>query len=126
VLIEIFDVRVAAQEPEQLVNDGFGVDLLGGEQREIGSQVKPRLRAEHGIRAGTGAVGLELSMLQNVPQQIEVLNHRGENLTTKDTKDTKRNLATKKTNPAIIFIIRILLSSVLCSAILSAVGAASL
>jgi hypothetical protein len=32
-------------------------------------------------------------MLQNLPQQIEVLNHRGENLTTKHTKDTKRNLA---------------------------------
>jgi hypothetical protein len=28
-----------------------------------------------------------------VPQQIEVLNHRGENLTAKDTKDTKRNWA---------------------------------
>jgi hypothetical protein len=35
-------------------------------------------------------------VLQNVPQQIEVLNHRGENLTTKDTKDTKRNLAGRR------------------------------
>jgi hypothetical protein len=90
VLIEVFDVRVAAQEPEQLVNDGFGVDFLGREQREIFPQIKPRLRAKHGIRAGARAVGLEFSALQNVPQQIEVLNHRGGNLTTKDTKDTKK------------------------------------
>ena len=56
-------------------------------------QLKPHLHAEHGIRARTGAVGLGLSVFQDVPQQIEVLNHRGENLTTKHTKDTKRNLA---------------------------------
>ena len=30
------------------------------------------------------------SVLQNVSQQIKVLNHRGENLTTKYTKYTKR------------------------------------
>ena len=76
------------------MNNGFGMDFLGREQREIISQVKPRLCAEHGIRAGARAVGLELSVLQNLPQQIEVLNHRGGNLTTKHTKDTKRNLAT--------------------------------
>jgi hypothetical protein len=69
------------------------MDLLGREQREIFPQIKPRLCAEHGIRAGARAVSLELSALQNVPQQIEVLNHRGENLTAKDTKDTKRNWA---------------------------------
>ena len=89
VLVEIFDVGVAAQEPEQFVNDGFGMDFLGREQREIVSQVKPRLSAKHGIRAGARAVGLELAVFEDVPQQIEVLNHRGENLTTKDTKDEK-------------------------------------
>ena len=60
------------------------------------AQIEPRLRAEHGIRARAGAVGLEFSVFENVPQQIEVLNHRGENLTTKHTKDTKRNLAERK------------------------------
>ena len=34
VFVEIFDVRVAAQKPEQLVNDGLGVQLFRGEQRE--------------------------------------------------------------------------------------------
>ena len=59
------------------------------ENGKILAQIKPRLRAEHGIRAGAGAVGLELAVFEDVPQQIEVLNHRGKNLTTKHTKDTK-------------------------------------
>ena len=63
------------------------MDLLRREQREIFSQVEPCLRAEHGIRAGAGAIGLGFSVLQNVSQQIEVLNHRGENLTTKHAKE---------------------------------------
>jgi hypothetical protein len=82
-LVEPFHVRVAAQKPEQLVNDGFGVDLLRGEQRKRFAQRTPDLRAEDGKRAGASAVGLELAVVKDVPQQIEVLNHRGKNLTTK-------------------------------------------
>jgi len=71
------------------------MDFFGREQREIFPHIKPRLRAEYGKRSGAGAVGLGFSAFQDVSQQIEVLNHRGENLTTKDTKDTKRNWATQ-------------------------------
>jgi hypothetical protein len=53
------------------------VDFLGREQWKFFSQIKPRLRAKHGIRAGAGAVGLELAVFKDMPQQIEVLNHRG-------------------------------------------------
>jgi len=69
------------------------MDLLRREQREIVSQVEPRLRAEHGIRAGARAVGLGFSVFKDVPQQIEVLESLRGNLTTKGTKDTKRNSA---------------------------------
>jgi hypothetical protein len=93
VFLQETNVSVAAQKPEQFVNDGLGMNFLGREQREIFPQIKPRLRAKHGIRAGTRAVGLEFSVLQNMSQQIKVLNHRGKNLTTKYTKYTKRNLA---------------------------------
>ena len=40
VLVEILDVGVAGQEPEQLVDDRFQVQLLGGEQREAVSESK--------------------------------------------------------------------------------------
>ena len=63
--VEIFDVRVAAQEPEQFVNDGFEVQLLRGEHGKTLAQIKPRLRAKHRIRAGAGAVGLEFAVFQD-------------------------------------------------------------
>jgi hypothetical protein len=47
------------------------------------------LRAENGKRARAGAVGLELAVFEDVPQQIEVLNHCGKNLTTNDSKARK-------------------------------------
>jgi len=49
VLIEVANVRVAPQKPEQLVNDRFDMQLFGGEQRESRSaiaQIKTSLRTK--------------------------------------------------------------------------------
>ena len=54
VLIQIADVRFAAQKPEQLVDDGFEMQLLGCQQREAFREVEPRLRAEPGVGADAG------------------------------------------------------------------------
>jgi len=86
-VVEPFDIRVAAQKPEQFVNDGLRVDLFRGEQRKRIAQWAADLRAENGKRARAGSVGLELSMFEHVPEQIEVLNHRGKNLTTKSARE---------------------------------------
>ena len=61
--------------------------LLGGKEWKTFAQIKAYLCAEDGIGAGAGAVGLELSMFEDVPQQIEVLNHRGKSLTTKCARE---------------------------------------
>jgi hypothetical protein len=87
VVVEPFHIRVAAQKPEQFVNDGLGVDLLRSEQRKIFPQIESHLRAENGKRAGARAVSLELAVFEDVPEQIEVLNHRGKNLTTKRARE---------------------------------------
>ena len=76
VLVEIFDVGVAGQEPEQLVDDRLQVQLLGGEQREAVGEIEAHLIAEHRQRAGAGAVALFRAAAQNVFHQIEVLAHR--------------------------------------------------
>src|SRR4029077_11910394 len=76
VFLQPAHIRLTAQKPEQFVDYGFEVQLLRGEDGEILSQIKPRLRAEYGIRARACTVGLELAMFENVPQQIEVLNHK--------------------------------------------------
>jgi hypothetical protein len=65
------------------------VDLLRGEQRKRIAQRTADLRAENGKRACAGAVGLELPVFEDVPEQIEVLNHRGKNLTTNGAKARK-------------------------------------
>ena len=46
-IVEPFDVRVAAQKPEQLVDDGLGVNLFRGEQRKRIAQRTADLRAEN-------------------------------------------------------------------------------
>ena len=63
------------------------MQLFCRENGEIFPQIEPSLCAENGKRARAGAVGLELAVFEDVPQQIEVLNHRGENLTTKRARE---------------------------------------
>lgn len=62
------------------------MQFFGRENWKTVPQIKPRLCAEHGIGARAGAVGLELAVFEHVPQQIEVLSHRRENLDTNLTK----------------------------------------
>ena len=76
VFVEIFDVGVAGQEPQQFVHDRFQVQLLGGEQREAVVERKAHLMAEHRQRAGAGAVALLRAVAQNAFHQVEVLAHR--------------------------------------------------
>ena len=78
VLAQVGDVGVAAQEPEQLVDDRADVELLGGEEGKALPQVEPELVAEHAARAHAGTVGLVDAVLQDVAQEIEVSLHRRE------------------------------------------------
>jgi hypothetical protein len=75
-LLQPAHIRLAAQEPEQLVDDGLEMQLLGGEHGKAVTQIKPRLRAEHGISARARAVGLELAVVEDMPEQIVIRNHR--------------------------------------------------
>ena len=77
VVVEIFDVGVAGEEPEQLVDDRLEVQLLGRHQRKAFGQVEAHLMAEHRQRAGAGAVALLHAVGENVLHQIEILAHGG-------------------------------------------------
>ena len=62
----------AAQEPEQLVDDGLEVDpLVGSQQRKPCQQVEAHLVAEGAERSGPGAVVLACAAFQHVAQQPE-------------------------------------------------------
>src|SRR6185369_13985334 len=75
VLLQVGDVGVALQEPQQFVDDGLEMQLLGGNHREAPAQVETHLPAENGARAGAGAVGFVMAVFEHVTHQVEVLLH---------------------------------------------------
>ena len=56
VVIEIFDIGIAGEKPEQLVGDRLEMKFLGGRQRKACSQIESHLVAEHRQRPGAGAI----------------------------------------------------------------------
>ena len=76
VLVEIFDIGVAAQKPEQLVDDRFDVQLLGGDERKAALQIEPHLMAEDRAGADAGAVAFFDALGEHAFHQIEILTHR--------------------------------------------------
>src|SRR5438270_489314 len=71
-LLQPAHVGVAAQEPQQLVDDRLQVQL-GGEQREAVLEREAHLAAEHRERASPGAVRLARAALEQLFQQVEIL-----------------------------------------------------
>jgi hypothetical protein len=69
------NVGVAAQEPKQLHDDRPQVQLLRRQKREALRQVETHLRTEVGKRAGTGAVLLLYSFVENPLHEVEILAH---------------------------------------------------
>jgi hypothetical protein len=75
VLLQVADVGVALQEPQQLVDDRSQVQLLGGQQGKTGTKVETHLPAEYRARADAGAVCLGGTPFEDVPHQVEILLH---------------------------------------------------
>ena len=59
---------------------GFGVHLLRRQQREALGERKAHLIAEHGKRAGAGAIVLAVTVVPDMPHEVEVLTHRRQTL----------------------------------------------
>ncbi len=75
VFLQISDIGRAGQKPDQLMNDGFEMQLLGRDQREAFLQIKTHLVTENRARAGAGTVGFGRAMLIHMAHEIEVLAH---------------------------------------------------
>ena len=74
-LLQPMDIGFAAQEPEQFIDDGFQMHLLGGDQRKTLGQIEAHLVAEDGAGAGAGAVALFHARFEGQSHQIEILPH---------------------------------------------------
>ena len=68
-------VGVAAQKPQELVDDRPQVQLLGGHQRKARREIEAHLIAEHAQCAGARAIVLARAVLPDVAQKIEILPH---------------------------------------------------
>ena len=75
VLLQPAHIGVAAQEPQQLVDDRLGEQLLGGDQRKPVRQIEAHLVTEHRKRAGAGAVALLHAGVQHALHQVQILAH---------------------------------------------------
>src|SRR5690606_35389912 len=69
------NVRIALQEPKQLVDDRLQMQLLGGDQREALLKIEAHLPAEHAERAGAGTVPLPHAVLQDLAHQVQINLH---------------------------------------------------
>ena len=75
VLVQVADVGLAAQEPQQLVDDRAQVQALGGDRGKARGEVEAHLPAEDAERARAGAVLLAHAVLEHVPHEVEILSH---------------------------------------------------
>lgn len=75
VFLEVTNIAVALQKPEQFVNDRAQVEFFRGQQRETFAKVKAHLPAEHRAGTGTGAVGLFAAVFENMAHQVEIGGH---------------------------------------------------
>ncbi len=76
VVVEIFDVGVAGQEPQELMDDRLQMQLLGGGDGKTVGKVKAHLVAEHRTRPGAGAIATISTVFQHMLQKVEILAHR--------------------------------------------------
>ena len=75
VVVQVLDVRVACQKPQQFVNDGTQVEFLDGQQRESFVQIETHLITEDALGARSRAVALHSTVGHDLAQQIEILFH---------------------------------------------------
>ena len=68
VVVQVLDVRVALQEPQQLMNNRAQVQFLCGKARKPLRKVVTALAAKHGARARTRTVGTVHAIFKNISE----------------------------------------------------------
>ncbi len=74
-VVEILHVGVAAEKPQQFVDDALEVKLLGGHERESLAEVEAHLMAEHALCPRARAVILHHALIKDAAQEVLVLFH---------------------------------------------------
>ena len=75
VVLQVLDIGIALEEPQQLVDDGLEVELLGSQEREALLEVKTHLMTEDRDSACTCTVVLLGTLGEYALAEIEILFH---------------------------------------------------
>ena len=75
IFVQIRNVSIALQEPEQFMNDRAQMAALCRHQREAFLQVEAHLVAKNGERTGTGAVIFRRALIEHFFHQFKILFH---------------------------------------------------
>ena len=70
VVPEVLHVGVSGYEPQEFMDDGLEMHLLGGEQGEAVGQVEAHLIAEHALGARAGAVFLHHAVGADMSEEV--------------------------------------------------------
>jgi len=75
VFLQIFDICVTGEEPEELVNDGAEVAFFGGDEGEALCEVEAHLAAKDAEGSGSGAVFFFGAVFEDVTHKVEIMFH---------------------------------------------------
>ncbi len=75
VVVEIRDVGVACEKPQQLVDDRLQMELLRRHEREAAAQIETHLVPENRQRAGPCTIVLARPVIPHVTHHVEILLH---------------------------------------------------
>ena len=70
VVVQVADIGIALQKPQQLVNDGAQMQFLGGDQRKPLGEIEAHLVAEHADRTGAGTILLAGAVVAHMAHQV--------------------------------------------------------
>ena len=75
-VVQIADIGVAPEEPQQLIYNRTQVQLLGSQQRKAVVEVEAHLVAEHAARTRTRAVVFLNTIVKHILQKVKILLHK--------------------------------------------------
>jgi hypothetical protein len=76
-VVEVFNVGITLQHPQQFVNNGFQVKFFRRQQGKTIIQGKPHLVPENGYRSGASSIALSYTALQHMSHHFQILLHQG-------------------------------------------------
>jgi len=74
-IMQVFDIRLASEEPEQFVDNAFEMQLFGGDQGKPFRQVETHLVTEDALGTGSGSVCFFYPGVEDMLKEIEILLH---------------------------------------------------